>query len=363
MIKNRNNTLLLEAKHFMTKREKQLKNQLIKLLKDDGKGNRHAKYADRLSKFDINIVSLKADPEFTAAISFDEGIIFVGEGFLVDPETFHQLSVLMRHELAHNLMMHQLRMIKKLGNERWEGFATSHSLHDLLNTIMDDEISNKKYSKADKEIVRNMWLNGRLISGLVTEDHRESWLDLTLEEMFEKIEEEIGAAHSEILSGKGYNISNKNGDIDPIKASIANTLQYTNINQESIIKGDLKAFIEKGCYIPGEKSWYQLAPNYRAIIEKIYNSLTEDAIANDALELLLKDIAKSSPTQVLSLTHPTTNQLIVKLRNPEEKSIAMNTLKKFRSEYDEWYNKVFDAVQKLNISAYDLRDLARDLKD
>lgn len=361
MIKNRNNILLLEAKHFMTKREKQLKNQLIKLLEDDGKGNRHAKYADRLSKFDINIVPLKADPNYTASISFDEAIIRVGAGFLVDPETFYQLSVLMRHELAHNLMMHQLRMLKKLGNERWEGFAASYSLHDLLNTIMDDEISNKKYSKADKEIVRNMWLNGRLISGLVTEDHRESWLELTLEEMFEKIEEEVEAAHNEILNGKSYNISNKTGDIDPIKAAIANTLRYTNINQESFIKGDLKVFIEKGCYIPGEKNWEQLAPNYRAIIEKIYNSLTEDTIANDALELLLKDVAKSSPTQVFSLIHPTTKQLITKLRNPEEKFIAINTLKKFRSEYDEWYNKVFDAIQKLDISAYDLRDLARDL--
>lgn len=38
---------------------------------------------------------------------------------------------------------------------------------------MDDEISNKKYTDEDKEIVRNMWLNGRLIGGLVTEDHRD----------------------------------------------------------------------------------------------------------------------------------------------------------------------------------------------
>ena len=62
------------ARHFMTDREKKLKKKLIDLLRDDGKGHRHAKYAERLKKFDINIVPLKAEPMFTAAISFDEGI-------------------------------------------------------------------------------------------------------------------------------------------------------------------------------------------------------------------------------------------------------------------------------------------------
>ena len=101
-----------KARRFMTNRETTLKNKLIDLLRDDGKGHHHAAYAKRLALFDINIVPLSVDPNFTAAISFDDGIIYIGEGFLTDPNTFFQLNVILRHELAHNLMMHQILLIK-----------------------------------------------------------------------------------------------------------------------------------------------------------------------------------------------------------------------------------------------------------
>jgi hypothetical protein len=42
----------------------------------------------------------------------------------------------------------------------------------LFNTIEDLEISNTRYSKADKELVKHLILNGREISGLVTESIR-----------------------------------------------------------------------------------------------------------------------------------------------------------------------------------------------
>lgn len=149
---------LIEAdrKVFMTRKEEQLKKRLIALLKDDGKGHHHAKYAARLAEFDINIVPIKRDPMFTAGISFDEGIIYIGEGFLVDPSTFFQLNVLLRHELAHNLLMHQIRMMHKIGDNPYSHIRYSQSLHDLLNIIEDFEISNKKYSAEDKAIVKNM---------------------------------------------------------------------------------------------------------------------------------------------------------------------------------------------------------------
>ena len=44
-------------REVMTKREKALKKKLIALLRDDGKGHRHAKYAERLEDFIIKIVS------------------------------------------------------------------------------------------------------------------------------------------------------------------------------------------------------------------------------------------------------------------------------------------------------------------
>ena len=46
----------VEKKEFMTDREQKLKTRLIALLRDDGKGHRHAKFAKRLENFIIKIV-------------------------------------------------------------------------------------------------------------------------------------------------------------------------------------------------------------------------------------------------------------------------------------------------------------------
>ena len=65
-----------QAKEYMTDTEKALKKRLIALLKNDGRGHRHAKFAARLADFDVKIVPLGKQPE-TAAISFDEGVIYI----------------------------------------------------------------------------------------------------------------------------------------------------------------------------------------------------------------------------------------------------------------------------------------------
>lgn len=165
------------AREIVTKKEKVLKKKLIALLKDDGRGHKHAKYAARLEDFIVKIVSLEDDPNMTAAVSFEDATIYISEGFLKDPNTFYQLNVLMRHELAHYLMQHQIRMMKlmidKYGEDGYTRIKMSQSIHNLFNILEDFEISNTRYSKADKEIVRHMILNCREIGGLVTEDHRD----------------------------------------------------------------------------------------------------------------------------------------------------------------------------------------------
>ena len=74
---------------------------------------------------------VKDDPKFTAAISFDEGVIYISEGFLTDKALFFQLNVLMRHELAHNLRRHQIRMMHKLGVDVGTKVNQSESLSQL----------------------------------------------------------------------------------------------------------------------------------------------------------------------------------------------------------------------------------------
>lgn len=192
------------AREVMTKREQALKRKLIALLRDDGKGHKHAKYAERLEDFIVKIVDRTEDPDMTAAISFEDATIYISDGFLDDPQTFYQLNVLMRHELAHYLMQHQLRMMHKLiekyGKEGYTRIKMSLSIHKLLNIIEDFEISNKRYSEADKVVVKNMSLNGQVIGGLVTENIRSGWKDLSVIDMFEELTKEIYHLQQSILA-------------------------------------------------------------------------------------------------------------------------------------------------------------------
>jgi hypothetical protein len=122
----------IKSRNFMTRREEKLKEELIKLLQK----NRHAKYAERLKYFIINLVPTSGpggDPGFVAAISFEKGTIYISEGFLDSPAVFAQLDVIMRHELAHNLMMHQIRMANKLRGLGIEDLQASSSIHQMLN--------------------------------------------------------------------------------------------------------------------------------------------------------------------------------------------------------------------------------------
>lgn len=335
---------LMEARprEFMDDTEKKLKKKLIALLRDDGKGHHHAKYAERLEKFDIQIVPLSVDGNFTASISFDRGIILIGEGFLNDPGTFFQLNVLLRHELAHNLLMHQVRMAFKVGEAVHVHTGLSASLHNLYNIIADDEISNRKYSEEDKIIVRNMILNGREIGGLVTEDHRKAWINMSIEEMYDQICAEIEEIQEELRAGRKLSdiASKKSGDL--ISHEILKTYIYSDITRGSMISIPLQTFIERGCSIKGKK-W---RAEFAEIAKQIFDILNGTLIAEEDLKKLLIKIARSSPVETVDLFE---DKKVI-LYTPEEKYIAVEVLKKFKSEYSEWYDKVFDTLEELGVS-------------
>ena len=352
--------VLQEARRYMTEREIKLRKRLVNLLRDDGKGHHHAKYAERLAKFDLNIVPLKDDPMFTAAISFKDGIIYVGEGFLTDPSMFFQLNVLMRHELAHNLLMHEIRMMSHLGKEAYEQiFGQSTSLHTILNIIMDDEISNKKYSVEDKEIVRNMYLNGRLIGGLVTEDHRADWIDLPVEKLYEKIKAELDTIHAKLVAGLKVSAVDSKGKPDFITSHLLQTMPYRDIDGASAIPGSIDDFVKNGCVISTPKGKLKIAKEYKEIIEAIYNSFTEYSVTHQNLEKPIKQLADSHPTTKFDLIHPETGAIIITLNAPEHKRVAMDTLKKFRSAYITWYNKVLKVLSSSQYSTGQVKEIFR----
>lgn len=199
--------ILNEAgKEIQTDTEKRLKKKILALLRDDGKGHHHAKYAARLQDFPLKIVPRSEEPDFVAAVSWENVTIYVSDGFVTnDKDIFYQLSVLMRHELAHYLLQHEIRMAKyiadKYGDIYYQHFKLSNLLHKTLNIIMDLEISNKVYRQDDdKQVVKNLTDGVRFLPGLVTEDIAANWTKMTLIEMYDAVEEEIDSIKQSILA-------------------------------------------------------------------------------------------------------------------------------------------------------------------
>jgi hypothetical protein len=249
--------------------------------------------------------------------------------------------------------MHQVRMAYHLGEKNYGHVKFSQSLARLHNIIADDEISNRKYSAEDKIIVRNMTLNGRVIGGLVTEDHRKDWISMTIEEMYDNLADEIAKIQDELLAGRSMtDLAAEKAD-DFISKEILDTYIYVDIDSESDIEGiTLKDFIKSGCRTE-EGQW---AKSYRDIAEVIYKELDGVTLNDTEVRKMLLKVAKSSPVEQIDLF----NNGAVELHTPEEKYVAVEVLKKYKSEYAEWHDKVISALDEL--SDAEIRELMDLLK-
>lgn len=351
------NRALLESsaitRHFMTDRERQTRKALCRLLVEKG----HRKYAERLFKLDFNIVSSAAHPDFTAAISFDEATVFISDGFLGSGQgIFNQLDVLLRHELAHNLMMHQIRLMyvfKKLHandpDEAYEHISYSASLHELLNYIEDFEISNKRYTSTDKKIVRAMQLNGRVIGGLVTEDHRSNWANLSLEAMYEEISKELIQINSDIRSDPSWKPIKEGTYNEPdfLKLKGAEIISaYSNFMKPSSIRAPMDIFIKTNTF-------NKYAPIYKKLVLAIYEALKDLTSASDQQLILdiVKEISLTSPQETFDIVHPHFGNVICILYTPEDKMLASDVLKNLGGNIN--YNpQKFSIKKKTNSQEY-----------
>lgn len=359
------NRALLESsditRHFMTDRERKVKKALCQLLINRG----HRKYAERFWKFDFNIIDSKKHPDFTAAISFDEATVFISDGFLGTSEAiFNQLDVLLRHELAHNLMMHQIRLMhvfkrmhKNDPNEAYEHIKYSASLHHILNIIEDFEISNKRYTDADKKIVKAMTLNGRVISGLITEEHRTNWANMPLEVMYNELSNELIAINSAIRSDPYWQPRSKieKGEriYDPIDitgsgldAGTRAIAGYRDIMKPSGIRAPIEVFIKS-------KHFNRYADIYKKLITTIYEAFKDfesDAEKQDLLEIV-KNIAETGPQETFEIVHPKTGEVVITLYTPEDKVLANEVLKNLGGNIN--YNPLkFNVKKKTNSKEY-----------
>ena len=372
-------------KIYMTNQEKRLKRRLIRLLMDDGKGHKHGKYAKRLEDFIIHIVSRHEDPTMTCAISWEKATIYISEGFLTDPDTFFQLNVLMRHELAHNLMCHQIRMMKVLTDKYGPKGATrikmSQSLHELINIIEDFEISNQRYTEEDKTIVRNLMLNGRIISGLVTEDSRKKWVDLSVEQMFIELINEIDQIQRSILARwDALDMDQIGTPRDFIHSNIKyNLYLYRETDRPTNFFQTLEKFIadrglyhvvwmdqydENGALVrPCIAKWSSFfMPDgsespYQEIIKIISDEFTEtNGYVKQNLRDRVLEIAKTNPTVPCDILD-SNGKTIETLYSPEEKLVAIDAFKARipeLEEYNTWYGKIQKTLSDPKYSDADL---------
>ena len=351
-----------QAQEWEGSAETTLKKRLIALLQDDGKGHRHAKFAARLKDFLIKIIDRNEQPNFTAAIQWEEPeTIFVSSGFLTnDEKLFGQLSVLMRHELAHNLMCHEIRMMhkitKKYGKKHYTRLKMSQSIHQILNIIEDFEISNERYTPEDKITVEHLWCGGREIKGLVTEKHRD-WDKMSLEEMYDAINEEIATVQNRILQRfDQLDLADKDlgGSRDFITREIVSNLNnYTDYNHPTNFFGTLDKYMQdKALYhfVPYDDNgricmikYSNLPEQYQEIIKAIAKEFTEaNGYNKQDLRDIVKEIAKTSGVTVYNINDKK-NHIVIDLYTPEEKFLAIDCLKAIiptLEEYNTWYEKI-----------------------
>lgn len=342
VLPNKINEEILDEDVSMTPRETKLKKKILDMLRDDGRGHHHAKYADRFEDYFVNIVDLDTDPDFTAAINFDEGIIYVGEGFIADPTLFYQMNVLMRHELAHALLMHSTRMMrvfkKKFGDKIAEHFRFDSSIHTLLNIIEDFEISNRVYTDDDLLIIRGMRNIIKTVCGLVTQDIRPDWKTMSLERMYDALSEEMEANDNLVkdLQDEEELMWIQDKDEDFINRNIKSLYSYKIPYDYTTINMPLDQFIDESETFPQmPKTLQDLAVAFNDLYKNFDKKNKSEA---DKLRSEIALIRKSRPLDTVKLNNG------IEVYTPTEKWFAIDIMKNILGEVDE--NKYVIKVKK-----------------
>ena len=160
----------------MTKREQQAKKEITRILQKEG----YVTYARLFEYFDLNLTK---DPNVVGYMEPDKARIVVNENLNID-----QVSFVVRHEILHEYLDHQLRMKRHMGDDAYNN--RTGAIHQLINIAADYEISNRGYTNKDKTTARNLQLGDQVVQTLVTEVDHPDWTKLSVEEMFDKLMQE-----------------------------------------------------------------------------------------------------------------------------------------------------------------------------
>lgn len=215
----------------MTIEERVTKEYIQNKLGEEG----YPTYASILADYDMNLTS---NPTVVGFMEPAKGRIVLNRTLNED-----QVSVIVRHEILHYYLEHEKRMLDHLARKKGldPDKLDDMSITDLkrvlygnknFNVAADYEISNRGYTEKDKDMVRAIEINGKVVSGLVTEDDHPDWVDLSVEEMYDKLLEEMqqnkdqtqDQINQDPNKGKGSKDSNNDGipddndildDVDP----------------------------------------------------------------------------------------------------------------------------------------------------
>lgn len=174
----------------MTREEKFAKQLIMRNLSEQG----YPTYAKLLNEFDLNLTE---NPNVIAFMEPAKGRIVVNRGLEES-----QVSVVIRHEVLHSYLKHEKRLLQKLARDSELDYdelintGMQDVLDDLKNKLYsnddfniaaDYEISNLAYTDVDKDTIRQININGQILSGLVTEDQHPDWVDYSVEDMYQEL--------------------------------------------------------------------------------------------------------------------------------------------------------------------------------
>lgn len=179
----------------MNQREAMLKQLIFHDLLKDG----YKTYAKLFNMFDLHIVNW---PNFAAAVNVQKAVIYLEDGILRSDQ-----STLIRHEILHRWMEHFIRLQQHVGGKK-----LTRREHELANIAGDYDISNKGYTEHDKDIVRNLKINGIPFPGLVTELDHKDWVNLSFEEMYDRLVEESKQEQQQAIQNLMNDLRNEEGD-------------------------------------------------------------------------------------------------------------------------------------------------------
>lgn len=165
---------------------------------------KRATYASILENFELELTS---HPHHIAYMIPGKNKIVINEQV-----SSEQADVLIRHEILHEFLKHEQRLMGQLADELGKE-KTNLSEQDrkeikkilystkLFNIAGDYEISNRGYTEKDKQVVRNIVMGAKVLSGLVTEDEHPDWVNLTVEEMYSRLRKEAESEEKKPIQG------------------------------------------------------------------------------------------------------------------------------------------------------------------